>query len=72
MRFHYYRDTDSLYIDLADRPGVDSNEVSPGVVLDFDHEGRLVGIDIQHASKVVDLDRLEAEALPFHSLSVAS
>ena len=70
MRFHYYPDTDSLYIDLANRPSADSLEVAPGVVLDFDAEGYLVGIDIDRASQVVDLSRLEAEALPVTRVSV--
>ncbi len=64
MKFHYYRDTDSLYIELSDKVGADSQEVAPGVVLDFDAEGHVVGIDIDHASKIVDLSKLEAEALP--------
>ena len=64
MKFHYYPDTDSLYIDLSERTSVDSREVAPGVVLDFDEEGHLVGIDIQHASRIVNLTRLEAESLP--------
>jgi uncharacterized protein YuzE len=70
MRFHYYPETDSLYIDLSEKKSVDSLEVAPGVVLDFDDTGSLVGIDIDHASKVVDLSRLETEALPLSSLSV--
>ena len=64
MKFHYYSDTDSLYIDLADRTSTDSLEVSPGVVIDLDSEQRIVGIDIEDASEVVDLSCLEAEALP--------
>jgi len=70
MKFHYYSETDSLYIDLSDKTSVDSREVAPGVVLDFDAEGHLVGIDIDHASEIVDLSRLEAEALPVTSLSL--
>ena len=50
MKFHYYAETDSLYIDLVERPSVDSREIKPGVVLDFDADGNLVGIDIDHAS----------------------
>jgi uncharacterized protein YuzE len=72
MRFHYYPETDSLYIDLSEKTSVDSLEVAPGVVLDFDDTGALVGIDIDHASKVVELSRLETEALPLSSLSVVS
>jgi len=64
MKFQYYRDTDSLYIELSDKVGADSQEVAPGVVLDFDAEGHVVGIDIDHASQIVDLSKLEAEALP--------
>jgi uncharacterized protein YuzE len=71
MRFQYYADTDSLYIDLADRPASDSREVAPGVVLDFDADGALVGIDIDHASQVVNLSRLEAVAVPVVHLPIA-
>ena len=71
MRFHYYPETDSLYIDLSEKTSVDSREVAPGVVLDFDAQGRLVGIDIDQASRIVDLSRLEARELPVTVLSVA-
>ena len=67
MKFKYYPETDSLYIDLAERPSTDSREAVPGVVLDLDAEGNLVGIDIDHASKVVNLSHLEAESMPVAS-----
>ena len=72
MRFHYYPETDSLYIDLSEKKGADSLEVAPGVVLDFDETGVLVGIEFDHASKIVDLSRLETEALPLSRLSVVA
>jgi uncharacterized protein YuzE len=71
MKFHYYPETDSLYMDLSEKPGVDSREIAPGVVLDFDAEGQLVGIDLDHASRVANLSRLEVEALPLNSVSLA-
>lgn len=64
MKLHYYADTDSLYIDLNARPSADSREISDGIVVDYDAEGAIVGIDIQHASHIVDLGSLEADALP--------
>ncbi len=64
MKFHYYPETDSLSIDLADRPSAESEEVRPGVVLDFDSEGNIVGIDIDHASRAANLTDLDIEALP--------
>ncbi len=64
MRFQYYPETDSLYIDLAERPSADSQEVAPGIVLDFDESRHLVGIDIDHASTLVNWSRLELASLP--------
>lgn len=72
MKLHYYSETDSLYIDLVDRPSVDSREIKPGVVLDFDAEDNIVGIDIDHASKIIDLSRLEIESLPVHSVGLVA
>lgn len=57
MKLSYQADTDSLYIDLASRPSVASNEVSEGIVLDYDADGVLVGIDIDNASKKVELGK---------------
>ena len=70
MKLRYYSDTDSLYIDLAERPSVDSREVTPGVVLDFDASGILVGIDIDQASQKLDLSNLETVAFPAKSVKV--
>ncbi len=68
MKLHYDRETDSLYIDLNSRPSVDSREIQEGLVIDLDAKGRIVGIDIQHASDVLDLATLETEALPTASV----
>ena len=64
MKFHYYPDTDSLYIELSENAGTDSQEAAAGVVLDSDTQGSLVGIDIDHASNVTNLSKLEIEGLP--------
>ncbi len=64
MRLNYYPETDSLYIDLSERVSAESWEISEGVVLDYDAEGRLVGIDIDHASEKVELKKLTLNQLP--------
>ncbi len=64
MRVNYYPETDSLYIDLSERPSAESREVSEGVVLDYDGAGNLVGIDIDNASAKVQLDKLVVSKLP--------
>jgi uncharacterized protein YuzE len=64
MKVNYHPETDSLYIDLSERPSVDSREISEGVVLDYDDAGNLVGIDIDNASSKVQLERLVVSKLP--------
>ncbi len=71
MKLHYYPETDSLYIDLNARPSVDSREIADGLVVDFDAEGHVVGIDIQHASQSLDLKTLETESLPAVTTKIA-
>lgn len=64
MKLNYYPDTDSLYIDLSERPSVESREIAEGIVLDYDAAGHLVGIDIDNASQKVELKQLTLSKLP--------
>ena len=64
MKVNYHVETDSLYIDLSDAESADTREVSEGVLLDYDTEGNLVGIDIDNASRKVNLQKLIISKLP--------
>lgn len=64
MKLRYYKDTDSLYIDLSEAPSAESRGISDGVVLDYDEQGNLVGIDIDNATSKVALDKLIVSHLP--------
>jgi len=64
MKMNYYPETDSLYIDLSEKSSMDSQEISEGVVVDYDADGNLVGIDIDNASKKVRLSELTISRLP--------
>ncbi|MGH8578994.1 MAG: DUF2283 domain-containing protein [Gammaproteobacteria bacterium] len=72
MKLNYYADTDSLYIDLSEQPSVESREISEGVVVDYDANGNLVGIDIDNASKKVQLQQLILNKLPCQVQTVAA
>jgi uncharacterized protein YuzE len=72
MKISYYPDTDSLYIDLSEQPSIESREVSEGVVLDYDAQGRLVGIDIDNASTKVELKKLTLSKLPASEPGIAA
>ena len=71
MKINYYPETDSLYIDLSEKSSVESEEISEGVVLDYDVEGNLVGIDIDNASNKVQLKELTLRRLPVDINAVA-
>jgi uncharacterized protein YuzE len=71
MKLHYDPDTDSLYIDFNARPGADAQVIVDGMVIEFDAQGRPVGIDIQHASRNLDLSTLETRALPARDVKLS-
>lgn len=64
MKLHYYPETDSLYIELNSAPGAETREIVEGLVVDFDVSGNVVGLDIDHASRKLDLSKIETIALP--------
>ena len=66
MKLNYYPETDSLYIDMSEKPSSDSKVISDGVVIDYDKDGNLVGIDIDNASKKIELTELVLNKLPVH------
>ena len=72
MKLNYYPDTDSLYIDLTSKPSTQSQEVSEGVVLDYDSEGNLVGIGIDNASKKLDLKEMSLSKLPIELQTISA
>ncbi len=64
MKLHYDPSTDALYLRLADTPVAESEEVRPGVVLDYDSEDRTVAIEIRDLQKRfpdADLTRMQLE-----------
>ena len=71
MKIEYFPDTDSLYIELAQREGVDAIEVGDGIIVDVDVDGHPVGIDIDQASKHLDLRTLDLRSIPFEAQKVA-
>ena len=71
MKIFYYAETDSLYIELKAGPGTETREIAEGLNVDFDADGAVVGLDIDHASTKLDLATLETTALPLANLKAA-
>ncbi len=65
MKLYYYPETDSLTIELQSGPGAETREIASGLNADFDAAGAVVGLDIDGASRRLDLATLETVGLPF-------
>lgn len=64
MKLNYYPDTDSLYIDLSSKVSSRTEEVSEGIHIDYDDKNNIVGIDIDNASKKLDMNEISVSKLP--------
>lgn len=69
MRFEYFPETDTLYIELKAGPGVNAQEVAPNVVLDFNGDGEVIGIEIEHASERTDLKNFQLSSFPIDKVT---
>ncbi len=58
MRLKIDKESDALYLRLDEAEIVDSEEVQPGVILDFNKDNRVVGIEILNLSTRVAKDKL--------------
>jgi uncharacterized protein YuzE len=72
MKLNYYPETDSLYIDLSSKPSKESVEISEGIVLDYDADGHLTGIDIDNASHKIDLNEIILNKVPAQLQSITA
>ena len=64
MTFEYYPNTDTLYIALRSGPSADAAEVVDDVVFDFDADGNVIGMTIEHASQRADLSSFSVTKIP--------
>ncbi len=64
MKIHFDEQSDALYLRLYDSKIVDSEEVKPGIILDFNDQNQVVGIEILKVKSRVtfaDLKKVELE-----------
>lgn len=51
MKIEYDPAADALYVRLGEAKIIESEQVQPGVILDFDESGTVVGVEILSVSK---------------------
>ncbi len=69
MKFNYDKDTDSLYINFVDIPGVDSFEVSPDYIVDTDSQGNVIGIEVLNVKEKIDFNQIVFNHIPVKDIS---
>ena len=63
MKAKYFQDTDTLYLELRDSRVVETRDLDQDTLLDYDEDGNIVGITIEHAAERVGGPRLELEMI---------
>ncbi len=58
MKLTIDRTADALYLDLDEVTAVESEEISPGVIFDYNAAGNVVGIELLYLSKRVSAEKL--------------
>ena len=68
MKFNYDKETDALYINFVDTPGVDSYEISPDYIADVDEKGNLIGIEVLNVKDKIDFEQLIFNQIPIKDI----
>ena len=69
MKFNYDKETDSLYINFIDMPGVDSYEIAPDYIVDVDDKGKILGIEVLNVKEKIDFDNIIFNHIPIGNIS---
>ncbi|QXP82855.1 DUF2283 domain-containing protein [Methylococcus sp. Mc7] len=75
MNLHIDEEADALHLQLVDVPVVESEEVAPGIIVDYDASNQVVGIEVLHLSKrprPVNLTDFRFHATPKKSPAAAA
>lgn len=63
MKLSYFSDTDTLYIELNDKVVRETRDFDENTVVDFDAEGNIVGITMEHASTRTDISSVQLSGI---------
>ncbi|OHB61181.1 MAG: hypothetical protein A2167_04970 [Planctomycetes bacterium RBG_13_46_10] len=64
MNIKYFRDTDTLLLTFTDNNVVETRDLSENVLLDFDENGNIVSITIEHARQQANIDNFSFQQMP--------
>lgn len=64
MKIQYFADTDTLYINIRATASSDSGDLGPDMLADYDEDGAVVALTIEHASVHADLGSVDVQDVP--------
>ncbi len=71
MKVTYFEDTDTLLVALSDRPIAQTRDLGEDVLAEFDEEGHLVSMTIEHAQQQTDLREFSYQLANAKSTGIA-
>ncbi len=63
MKIKYFEDTDTALLEFSDRPISETKEINENIYLDFDKEGNLVGMTIEHALSQANINEVSFQQI---------
>ena len=72
MKIEYSKQADALYVYFKEDVVANSKEIEDGVVIDFDEEGQLIGIEVLDVSQrfcLSDIVNVNIENLPIEAVT---
>ena len=64
MDIRYFQATDTLLVVFSDRQIAETRDVNEDVLIEFDADGKIVSVTIEHAGEHVDVSNLSYEQIP--------
>ena len=64
MKIKYFQDTDTLYIEFRAVEVIETKDIDENTLLDFDHDGNVCGITIEHARERAEIPNFSYEQIP--------
>jgi len=61
MKLKYFKETDTLYIELSQIASTESSQIAENIVLDYAKDGSVVGIEIENALHILDMSNFSLE-----------
>ena len=59
VNIHYDPDADAVFLRLSDSPILESEETRPGVIIDFDQDGKIVALEFLNARKTFSAEAIK-------------